>query len=650
MLWGALTLVVCVALWTLPLQAQWGQWPGWRGDGNGVSEESDLPVEWGENGYLWRTPIDGTGNSSPIVWGTQVFVTTSVERPVIDVLGGGLRWAAAISAGIVAVSIAIPLILRLRRRGQSVDGGRKGAVWFRAVVGLEAVGIVALTGYFFWSLRDLLLNRHLEFTPQEPDLAWILAGETAVLGILAAVGSLGARSWWRLVGIALLVGAGGVFFGLQPPTVSTAPVPLEWQMNVVRPLAYGTAWLLVVWLVARVIGHPSRRSPSPLAYAVRPASILLIAVLAFAYFNVVEPRLGVRREVWALDRSTGDVLWQTGIGAPSGRKWHTNTYATPTPATNGVYVVADFGPVLMVTDVRGEIVWTRDEPRYMSYLRYGAAASPIIHEDKVIYLYVPENPETALGAITGEQAYLAALDLATGDEVWRVDGIVGGHDSYGAPLLVPMADGGTSVVVSVFDHAHGYDADTGRHLWSFEVPMAHPVPSHVTDGRTVYIGGGLFGPQAAAAIDLGSFGADGAGSTQSGPGHDPVELTSRWSTNRQTPDISSPVVYDGLIYWVTEDGRMFCHDAETGEVVWRQRLSGSFTSSPVAGDGKVYVQATDGQTLVLRAGREFTLLAENRLSFVRGSNASLAIAAGRIYVRGGDSLYSVGRDSNAVSR
>ena len=81
----------------------------------------------------------------------------------------------------------------------------------------------------------------------------------------------------------------------------------------------------------------------------------------------------------------------------------------------------------MVTmDITGKIIWTRDEPLYMSYLRYGAAASPVIYRDRVIYSYIPENPDTDQGAITGERAYLIALDLATGREVWRVDGIEGG--------------------------------------------------------------------------------------------------------------------------------------------------------------------------------------------------------------------------------
>ena len=640
-------LGACLLVWVLPLQAQWGNWPGWRGDGNGVSHETGLPVEWSEISYRWKTRIPGTGNSSPIVWGNRVFVTTSVERPAINVLGVGLRWAAVVVGAVVAASIAIPLVLVLLRRGRRDDRDSTGPLWFRLVVGLEGVAMVALTGYFFWSLRNLLLDRHAEFTPEQPDLAWIIVGETAVLGLMAAVGSLGVRSWWRLAGVVFLAAAGGVFYVFQPPTVSTAPVPMEWQINVLRPLAIGTGWLLVAWLGARVAGYHDRAAVSPVAHIVRPASLFLMGGLAFAFFNVIEPQLGLRREVWALDQATGEVVWQSSIAAPSGRKWHTNTYATPTPVTNGEYVVADFGPVMVAMDITGKIIWTRDEPLYMTYLRYGAAASPVIYRDRVIYIYIPENPDTDQGAITGERAYLIALDLATGREVWRVDGIEGGHDAYGAPLLVPAADGGMSVVISVQDHAHGYDVENGEHLWSFEAPMAHPVPSHVADERSVYVGGGLFGPQVAAAIDLEALSARGGASSDHG--RPPVQLKARWSTNRQTPDISSPVVYEGLIYWVTEDGRMFCHDAETGEVVWRERLSGNFTPSLVAGDGKVYVQATDGRTLILEAGRDFKQLAENQLTLVRRSNASLAIAAGTIYVRGGDYLFAVGGGSSRSS-
>ena len=76
------TLLSVAAL--LPTASLAGNWPGWRGDGTGVSDEKDLPVSWngkaGEN-ILWKEPLKGvTGHSSPIVWGDKVFITTAAKQ------------------------------------------------------------------------------------------------------------------------------------------------------------------------------------------------------------------------------------------------------------------------------------------------------------------------------------------------------------------------------------------------------------------------------------------------------------------------------------------------------------------------------------------------------------------------------------------
>jgi hypothetical protein len=61
-------------------------WPQWRGpEGLGISAEKGLPVEWGEaKNIQWKTPIEGRGHSSPIIWGKKIFLTTSIEGPVVD--------------------------------------------------------------------------------------------------------------------------------------------------------------------------------------------------------------------------------------------------------------------------------------------------------------------------------------------------------------------------------------------------------------------------------------------------------------------------------------------------------------------------------------------------------------------------------------
>ena len=626
-------------------EAQERNWPGWRGDGSGVTRESGLPVEWHELGYLWRTPVDGVGSSSPIVWEDRVFLTTSTERRMTATADSALRWIAGFSAALIGVLVGVSALGRRVRN--HADPARGEGTSFRILRGADAVVALSLTTYFFWSLWELLTARHLTFTPERPDLAWIVGGETAVFGLLAAVGSLRIGSRWRLAGCLALAGAGVLFHEWQPPTVSTAPVGVDQQLGVLVPLGVGAAWLGASTLLAWWAGRSRQAARWPLLGPLRALLLGAVAGLTFGFYNVVEPELGAVREVWALDRDTGEVQWRTAIAAPSGRKYAYNTYATPTPVTNGVFVVADFGPVMIATDMDGKVAWTREEPLYMEYLRYGAVRSPVIHGDTVIRLYVPENPGVA-GGITGERSYLAAFRLNSGEEVWRVEGIEGGHDAYSTPLLVPAAGNRASVAVVVNDHAHGYDADNGAPLWKFAFPLAHPVPSPVVDGRTLYIGGGLYGPQLGAAIDLGRFG-QGARLPQEAQPR-PVDLQTRWTTNRQTPDIGSLLAYRGLVYWVTSDGRMFCYDGESGELVWRERLPAQVEPSPVAGDGKIYVQATDGRTIVLAAGRVFRQLAVNQLYEFGDSHASPAIAGGTLFLRGRDHVFAVGSGRRAGAR
>ncbi len=67
-------------------------WPGWRADGRGISTEKNLPLKWSEEENVkWKTPIPGTGHSSPIVWGNCLFVTTAVaEDPSVESFRGGV--------------------------------------------------------------------------------------------------------------------------------------------------------------------------------------------------------------------------------------------------------------------------------------------------------------------------------------------------------------------------------------------------------------------------------------------------------------------------------------------------------------------------------------------------------------------------------
>jgi outer membrane protein assembly factor BamB len=104
-----------------------------------------------------------------------------------------------------------------------------------------------------------------------------------------------------------------------------------------------------------------------------------------------------------------------------------------------------------------------------------------------------------------------------------------------------------------------------------------------------------------------------------------------WRQERDGPYVCSPILYQGLLYVHDEQGRLTCRDASGGELVYRKRLEGKFIASGVAGDGKLYLTNESGTTTVIRAGRTFEVLSENRLE--AECLASPAIARGSMYLR-----------------
>ncbi len=115
-----------------------------------------------------------------------------------------------------------------------------------------------------------------------------------------------------------------------------------------------------------------------------------------------------------------------------------------------------------------------------------------------------------------------------------------------------------------------------------------------------------------------------------------------WKNTKQVPFCASPLYFGGLVYTVKDGGFLSCLDAKDGELLKRDRLpgGGSYYSSPVAGDGKIYLLDERGRLSVVRAGRDWRVLA--RSDFEEDAYATPAIADGRIYLRTAGHLYCFG--------
>jgi outer membrane protein assembly factor BamB len=339
--------------------------------------------------------------------------------------------------------------------------------------------------------------------------------------------------------------------------------------------------------------------------------------------------------VYCLDKKTGDLIWKkTAITAKPKVKRHTkSSHANPTVATDGQYAVAFFGSEgLYCYDVEGELVWKKDlgfldsgwfyDPGY----QWGFGSSPIIFENKV---YVQCDIQ--------KNSFVAAYDLATGDEVWKT-----GRDeipSWSTPTIHEFGE--TAMLLThATKAARGYDARTGELLWTLPKHSEIVVPTPNVAHGLIFLASGYSPIQPIYAIRP-----EARGDISLPEGTTTNEFIP-WSTKRGGPYMPSPIIYGDYLYCCANSGILSCHDAKSGAQVYKKRMradggSLSFTASPVAGDGHLYFTAEDGRILVVKAGPEYELVQTNRIG--ESVLATPAISDGVFYVRTQKSLIAIGK-------
>jgi outer membrane protein assembly factor BamB len=298
------------------------------------------------------------------------------------------------------------------------------------------------------------------------------------------------------------------------------------------------------------------------------------------------------------------------------------SHASATPATNGRVIVAMLGSEgLIAFDTSGKELWRKDlgplavgladDPAY----EWGPASSPIIHGNVVIV----QNDRY-------KDSFLAAYDLQTGAELWRSRREE--RPSWATPLVHSSGGADTIVVVSPL-FVRGHDPATGRELWRLEdrdgqVKVSTPIAA----GDLAVVTGGW--PPAAKPITA-VRARDGS---------------VVWQHERGSPYTTTPLVYDDLLYVLTDNGILSAYQVSDGTRVYQTRLSsraGSFSASPVAADGRLYFASEDGQVIIVRAGRRFEVLATNEMNEV--CMATPALAGDVLFLRTKGHLYAL-RSSN----
>ena len=333
--------------------------------------------------------------------------------------------------------------------------------------------------------------------------------------------------------------------------------------------------------------------------------------------------------LWCVDRTKGTVLWKKLLGSGN-VKMRKQNMSSPSPVTDGksVYVMTGTG-ILKAFDFTGKELWTRDiQKDYGEFgLNWGYASSPLLFEDS---LYI----QVLHGMKTDAPSYVMRIERKTGKTLWKVErpttAIRESPDSYTTPAL--LRHGKTlELVITGGDCATGHDLGTGKELWRANGLNPDNQPFYRIVASPVVFNDIIYAPTRVK--PLLALKAGGRG--------DITNTHVLWSTPNG-PDVPTPVTDGKHFYIVNDKGIVWCLDARTGaEIYGQQRLKpGTYSSSPVLADGKIYITNEEGLTSVIKAGPQFEVLAENALNDYCLS--SPAISDGQIFIRTTNNLYCIG--------
>jgi outer membrane protein assembly factor BamB len=326
-------------------------------------------------------------------------------------------------------------------------------------------------------------------------------------------------------------------------------------------------------------------------------------------------------QILAIDRATGRVVWERTAREETPHETshpENGTWASSSAITNGEMLIAYFeSRGLYAYDMTGTLLWQKELGHKAMRNQFGEGSTPTLFGNRVIVVW----DHTA-------GSFITALDARTGKEVWRQtrDEI----DTWATPLVVEQA-GRAQVIVPGMNRVRSYDLETGDLVWHTAGLTMNPIPSPVADDSFVYLMSGFRGNSLKAIRFAGARG-DITG----------TEAVA-WTLERDTPYVPSPLLYDGIIYFLkSNNGLLSAFDARSGKPhyqVQRLQQAPEVFASPVGAAGRVYIPSRDGTTVVIKHGPTFEVIAQNKLS--DGFDASPALVGEAIYLRGYKYLYCI---------
>ncbi len=357
-------------------------------------------------------------------------------------------------------------------------------------------------------------------------------------------------------------------------------------------------------------------------------------------------QVNLKRHLVCVNRSTGEVIWDQAVDPylpeeEYGGMFAEHGYTSHTPVSDGEKVFAFFGKTgVVAVDMQGKKLWQVAVGTESGVHGWGSASSPVLVNNLVI---VPA---------TAESHSLVALDKETGKVVWNQEA-QGFEATWGTPVLVDAPDNKQEIILGVPGELWAFKPEDGKLKWYSQGSGGNAYCSSViVEDGIVYALGGREG---------------GTVAVKAGGSGDVSETHLLWSGS-QRGGIGTPLIHEGLIYWIGRDIAN-CISATDGEEVYQQRLEAPATddqpasdppaeepgggrrrggfmnqsySSAVAADGKLYFVTRRGLCYVVKLGAEFEQLAVNDFGDPGADfSATPAVSNGELFVRSSKKLYCV---------
>jgi len=318
--------------------------------------------------------------------------------------------------------------------------------------------------------------------------------------------------------------------------------------------------------------------------------------------------------VVCIDGRSGTIIWDKKIKPvlPESKSVRDHGYAAATPATDGKHLYIFFGKSgVFKFDLNGGQIWQTSVGTKVH--GWGSGTSPVLYENLVIV-----NASVESGS-------LVAINKETGKEVWRAKGM---DSSWNTPHLVEAPGGKHELAVTVKKWVLGFDPATGKELWRCEAIPDYICPSIISHEGILYALGGRRSMTIA---------------IRSGGRGDVSQTHKLWQADVGA-NVSSPVVHDGHLYWVSDRNKTaYCLSLADGSIKYAESVKVDPYASTLLADGRLYVVTRFGGTLVLAAKPQFQRLAHNKLADKTVFNASPIICNGNLILRSNKNLYSFGQ-------